>query len=95
MADRLGPPHAMSASNQTAPRCTTVARNVDGVAGAAHVPAGRFSTRYAWLSSSWGSLGGRVEPAYRTEIDPAEDGSPRGRRTRPLSPFPALERGEG
>ena len=72
---RLGV-RAMAAINQTTvPWCTIITRNVYGVAGAAHVPAGRFSTRYAWLSSSWGSLPleGGVEAAYRAEIDAAED----------------------
>ncbi|MFV0298140.1 MAG: acyl-CoA carboxylase subunit beta [Hyphomicrobiaceae bacterium] len=66
----------MSAINQTTvPWCTIITRNVYGVAGAAHVPAGRFSMRYAWLSSSWGSLPleGGVEAAYRAEIEAAED----------------------
>jgi acetyl-CoA carboxylase carboxyltransferase component len=66
----------MAAINQTTvPWCTIITRNVYGVAGAAHVPAGRFSMRYAWLSSSWGSLPleGGVEAAYRAEIDAAED----------------------
>lgn len=67
---------AMAAINQsTMPWCTIITRNVYGVAGAAHVPAGRFSMRYAWLSASWGSLPleGGVEAAYRAEIDAAED----------------------
>ncbi|MGE0698987.1 MAG: acyl-CoA carboxylase subunit beta [Hyphomicrobiaceae bacterium] len=67
---------AMAAINQTTvPWCTVITRNVYGVAGAAHVPAGRFSTRFAWLSSSWGSLPleGGVEAAYRAEIDAAAD----------------------
>lgn len=66
----------MAAINQsTVPWCTIITRNVYGVAGAAHVPAGRFSVRYAWLSASWGSLPleGGVEAAYRAEIDAAED----------------------
>ncbi len=67
---------AMAAINQTTvPWCTIITRNVYGVAGAAHVPAGRYSMRYAWLSSSWGSLPleGGVEAAYRAEIDAADD----------------------
>jgi acetyl-CoA carboxylase carboxyltransferase component len=67
---------AMAAINQsTMPWCTIITRNVYGVAGAAHVPAGRFSVRYAWLSGSWGSLPleGGVEAAYRAEIDAADD----------------------
>jgi acetyl-CoA carboxylase carboxyltransferase component len=57
------------------PWCTIITRNVFGVAGAAHVPAGRFSVRYAWLSAQWGSLPleGGIEAAYRAEIDAAPD----------------------
>lgn len=72
---RLGV-RAMAAINQTTvPWCTIITRNVYGVAGAAHVPAGRYSVRYAWLSSSWGSLPleGGIEAAYRAEIDAAAD----------------------
>jgi acetyl-CoA carboxylase carboxyltransferase component len=67
---------AMAAINQsTVPWCTVITRNVFGVAGAAHVPAGRHSVRYAWLSSWWGSLPleGGIEAAYRAEIDAAEN----------------------
>ncbi|MGD9804795.1 MAG: acyl-CoA carboxylase subunit beta [Hyphomicrobiaceae bacterium] len=67
---------AMAAINQsTVPWCTVITRNVYGVAGAAHVPAGRLSIRYAWLSASWGSLPleGGIEAAYRAEIDAADD----------------------
>jgi|LNFM01.1.fsa_nt_gb acetyl-CoA carboxylase carboxyltransferase component len=67
---------AMAAINQsTVPWCTIITRNVFGVAGAAHVPAGRFSVRYAWLSAQWGSLPleGGIEAAYRAEIDAAPD----------------------
>lgn len=67
---------AMAAMNQTTtPWCTVIIRNAYGVAGAAHQPGGRLSLRYAWLSSSWGSLPleGGVEAAYRAEIDAAED----------------------
>ena len=48
-------------------------RNSFGVAGAAHVPAGRLAIRYAWLSAWWGSLPleGGIEAAYRAEIDAA------------------------
>lgn len=67
---------AMAAINQsTVPWCTIITRNVFGVAGAAHVPAGRLSIRYAWLSSWWGSLPleGGIEAAYRAEIEGADD----------------------
>jgi acetyl-CoA carboxylase carboxyltransferase component len=54
---------AMAALNQSSIPC------------AAHQPGGRLSLRYAWLSSSWGSLPleGGVEAAYRAEIDAADD----------------------
>jgi acetyl-CoA carboxylase carboxyltransferase component len=67
---------AMAAINQsTVPWCTIIVRNAFGVAGAAHVPAGRLALRYAWLSGWWGSLPleGGIEAAYRAEIDAAED----------------------
>jgi len=67
---------AMSAINQTTvPWATIIIRNVFGVAGAAHVPAGRFATRYAWPSAWWGSLPleGGIEAAYRAEIEGAAD----------------------
>lgn len=67
---------AMAAINQsTVPWCSIIVRNVFGVAGAAHVPAGRLSLRYAWLSSWWGSLPleGGIEAAYRAEIEAADD----------------------
>jgi acetyl-CoA carboxylase carboxyltransferase component len=67
---------AMAAINQSSvPWCSIITRNVYGVAGAAHVPAGRFSVRYAWLSASWGSLPleGGIEAAYRAELEAAED----------------------
>ena len=72
---RLGV-RAMAAINQsTVPWCTIITRNVFGVAGAAHVPAGRLAIRYAWLSAQWGSLPleGGIEAAYRAEIDAAPD----------------------
>ena len=67
---------AMAAINQSSvPWCTVIVRNSFGVAGAAHVPAGRLSIRYAWLSAWWGSLPleGGIEAAYRAEIDAAPD----------------------
>ena len=67
---------AMAAINQsTVPWCTIITRNVFGVAGAAHVPAGRLAMRYAWLSAQWGSLPleGGIEAAYRAELDAAPD----------------------
>src|SRR5262249_48442514 len=67
---------AMAAITQSGvPWCTIVIRNAFGVAGAAHVPAGRFAMRYAWLSAWWGSLPleGGIEAAYRAEIEAAPD----------------------
>jgi acetyl-CoA carboxylase carboxyltransferase component len=67
---------AMAAINQSSvPWCTIIVRNAFGVAGAAHVPAGRLALRYAWLSAWWGSLPleGGIEAAYRAEIDAAPD----------------------
>ena len=67
---------AMAAINQSSvPWCTVIVRNSFGVAGAAHVPAGRLPLRYAWLSGWWGSLPleGGIEAAYRAEIDAAPD----------------------
>ena len=74
---------AMTAINQsTMPWCAIVVRNAFGVAGGAHVPVGRFVTRYAWPSGFWGSLPleGGIEAAYRADIaaadDPAEEAQP-------------------
>jgi acetyl-CoA carboxylase carboxyltransferase component len=67
---------AMAAMNQTkTPWCTIIIRNAYGVAGAANQPGGRMSLRYAWLSSSWGSLPleGGIEAAYRADIEAADD----------------------
>src|SRR6476660_1832371 len=67
---------AMAAINQSSvPWCTVIVRNSFGVAGAAHVPAGRLAIRYAWLSGWWGSLPleGGIEAAYRAEVDAAAD----------------------
>ncbi len=67
---------AMAAvDDSTVPWCTFIVRNAFGVAGGAHVPAGRFAMRYAWLSARWGSLPleGGIEAAYRAEIDAAPD----------------------
>lgn len=67
---------AMAAINQsTVPWCSVIIRSAFGVAGAAHVPAGRYVTRYAWPSGWWGSLPleGGIEAAYRAELDAAED----------------------
>jgi acetyl-CoA carboxylase carboxyltransferase component len=67
---------AMAAINQSSmPWCTVIVRNSFGVAGAAHVPAGRLAIRYAWLSAWWGSLPleGGIEAAYRADIDAAAD----------------------
>jgi acetyl-CoA carboxylase carboxyltransferase component len=67
---------AMAAINQSSvPWCTVIVRNSFGVAGALHVPSGRLSIRYAWLSGWWGSLPleGGIEAAYRAEIDAAPD----------------------
>ncbi len=67
---------AMAAINQsTVPWCVFIVRNNFGVAGAAHAPANRFVTRYAWLSARWGSLPmeGGIEAAYRADIDASDD----------------------
>ncbi|MGB7180838.1 MAG: carboxyl transferase domain-containing protein [Burkholderiaceae bacterium] len=67
---------AMAAINQsTVPWCSVVIRNAFGVAGATHVPSGRYHTRYAWPSAWWGSLPleGGIEAAYRADIDAADD----------------------
>jgi acetyl-CoA carboxylase carboxyltransferase component len=67
---------AMAAINQsTTPWCAIVVRNAFGVAGGAHVPVGRFVTRYAWPSGFWGSLPleGGIEAAYRAEVNAADD----------------------
>lgn len=67
---------AMAAINQsTVPWCSVVIRNAFGVAGAVHVPSGRYVTRYAWPSAWWGSLPleGGIEAAYSAEIDAADD----------------------
>ncbi len=67
---------AMAAINQsTIPWCAIVVRNAFGVAGGAHVPVGRFVTRYAWPSGFWGSLPleGGIEAAYRAEVAAADD----------------------
>jgi acetyl-CoA carboxylase carboxyltransferase component len=67
---------AMAAINQsTVPWCSVIIRNVFGVAGAIHQPAGRLSLRYAWPSAYWGSLPleGGIEAAYRADINAATD----------------------
>lgn len=67
---------AMSAICQaTVPWCSILIRNVFGVAGAAHLNAGRANFRYAWPSGYWGSLPleGGIEAAYRADLDAAED----------------------
>ncbi|QKH37485.1 methylmalonyl-CoA carboxyltransferase [Achromobacter pestifer] len=67
---------AISAINQcTVPWCSILVRNVFGVGGGAHQPAGRLSLRYAWPSGRWGSLPleGGVAAAYSREISAAAD----------------------
>ena len=67
---------AMAAITQTTvPWCSILVRNVYGVAGAIHQPAGRLTLRYAWPSASWGSLPleGGIEAAYRQDIADAPD----------------------
>ncbi len=67
---------AMAAMNQaTVPWCNVILRNVFGVAGVVHQPAGRVALRYAWPSARWGSLPleGGIEAAYCAELDAAED----------------------
>ena len=90
---------AMAAISQTrVPWCSVLVRNVFGVAGAIHQPAGRLSLRYAWPSAYWGSLPleGGIEAAYRADIDTAPD--PKGklaeietRLNRLRSPFRTAE----
>lgn len=90
---------AMAAVNQTTvPWCSMIVRNTFGVAGAAHVPAGRLALRYAWLSGRWGSLPleGGVHAAYSAEIEAAPDPATRlgeieGRLNRLRSPFRTAE----
>jgi acetyl-CoA carboxylase carboxyltransferase component len=62
-------------NQSTIPWCSVILRNVFGVAGAVHQPAGRLSLRYAWLSSRWGSLPleGGIEAAYRADLESAAD----------------------
>ena len=91
---------AMAAMNQTkTPWCTIIIRNAYGVAGAANQPGGRMSLRYAWLSSSWGSLPleGGIEAAYRADIEAADDPKAQlaaieDRLNRLRSPFRSAER---
>jgi len=67
---------AMTAIDQaTVPWCSIILRSVFGVAGGAHQPHARFTTRYAWPSARWGSLPleGGVEAAYRAELDASAD----------------------
>jgi acetyl-CoA carboxylase carboxyltransferase component len=67
---------AMAAISQsTMPWCSVIVRNVFGVAGAIHQPAGRLALRYAWPSGYWGSLPleGGIEAAYRADIEAAAD----------------------
>jgi acetyl-CoA carboxylase carboxyltransferase component len=67
---------AMAAISQTTiPWCSVLVRNVFGVAGAIHQPAGRLALRYAWPSAYWGSLPleGGIEAAYRADLDAAPD----------------------
>lgn len=67
---------AMAAINSsTVPWCSIIIRNAFGVAGAAHVPSGRYVTRYAWPSAWWGSLPleGGIEAAYAADIEAADD----------------------
>lgn len=66
----------IAAINQTTvPWCSVIIRNAFGVAGGAHRPVGRYSVRYAWITSRWGSLPleGGIEAAYRAEIEAADD----------------------
>jgi len=67
---------AMSAINQTTvPWCSVIVKSAFGVAGGAHLPVGRFVTRYAWPSGYWGSLPieGGILAAYRAEIEASPD----------------------
>ncbi len=67
---------AMAAIAQaTMPWCAVLVRKVYGVAGAAHMNAGRFNLRYAWPSGDWGSLpiAGGLEAAYKAELAASDD----------------------
>jgi acetyl-CoA carboxylase carboxyltransferase component len=57
------------------PWCSIILRRVFGVAGAAHRPHHRFTTRYAWPSGRWGSLPleGGIEAAYKRHLAEAEN----------------------
>src|SRR2546427_16119 len=75
-----------------------IARNVFGVAGAAHGNGGRYCTRYAGRSGRWGSLPleGGIEAAYRAELDAAADPKDKlaqieDRLTKLRSPFRSAE----
>jgi acetyl-CoA carboxylase carboxyltransferase component len=72
---RLGVRAMAAISQTTVPWCTVLIRNVFGVAGAIHQPAGRLSLRYAWPSGLWGSLPleGGIEAAYRADLEGAPD----------------------
>tara|TARA_R100000005_G_scaffold95642_1_gene77993 strand:- start:3170 stop:4717 length:1548 start_codon:yes stop_codon:yes gene_type:complete len=83
----------------TVPWCAVIIRKTYGVAGAAHVNAGRFNVRYAWPSGDWGSLpiAGGLEAAYKAEIEAAEDPKAKldeieARLNRLRSPFRTAER---
>jgi len=67
---------AMTAIDQaTVPWCSIIIRSVFGVAGGAHQPHARFTTRYAWPSARWGSLPleGGIEAAYAADLAAAPD----------------------
>ena len=78
-AERLGTiraaNRALSAIEQSrVPWCTIILRRAFGVAGAAHGRLGGINLRYAWPSSSWGSipLEGGIKAAFRREIDSSD-----------------------
>jgi acetyl-CoA carboxylase carboxyltransferase component len=67
---------ALAAMNQCpSPWCSVIVRNVFGVAGGIHQPAGRLAFRYAWPSALWGALPleGGIEAAYKADIAAAAD----------------------
>lgn len=67
---------AITAINQsTVPWCSVLIRNIFGIGGGAHQPAGRLCIRYAWVSGRWGALPleGGVKAAYSREVELATD----------------------
>jgi acetyl-CoA carboxylase carboxyltransferase component len=72
---RHGATMLCSVYQATVPWCSVILRRVFGVAGAAHCPHTRYTTRYAWPSGRWGSLPleGGIEAAYKRRIAESDD----------------------